>query len=227
MAKKTKKAKTVHTALPPCHVSPKLAFLIGQTKVYGGNAKAVRAASRHFDLIVQAQDLSMPPDFAEIPLLAANEEAEALLPKSLIDVQLPATPHVLLDWPDFETPSVAREWWDEFHAWLVAAPEQRVVVTCQGGHGRTGTMLAILAGLGGATTGDPVEFIRKAYCRNAVESEEQLAYIAEVTGLQVRAKPSWAWAGKAQVPETGGSGTAYLPSWATLQDDEGDPPETH
>jgi len=76
------------------------------------------------------------------------------------------------------------------------AVEINVLAACQGGHGRTGTILATIAGLTGVSTGDPVEWLRGIYCKKAVETEEQIEYIANTTGLEVKAEPSY---------QTGGS----------------------
>jgi len=53
----------------------------------------------------------------------------------------------------------------------------RVLVHCMGGHGRTGTALAILLGLSGAMKKDPVAWLRKHYCEEAVETKKQIEYI--------------------------------------------------
>lgn len=58
-----------------------------------------------------------------------------------------------------------------------------ILVCCMGGHGRTGTALAILAALTGVQTENPVIFIRKTYCRKAVETKSQCSYIKEIAHL--------------------------------------------
>ncbi len=57
-----------------------------------------------------------------------------------------------------------------------------VYVSCHGGHGRTGLILAILYGL---MTGhkNPIKKVRKFYCDKAVESYEQKKYIHNWLGL--------------------------------------------
>lgn len=58
-----------------------------------------------------------------------------------------------------------------------------ILVCCVGGHGRTGTALAILAALTGAMTENPVRFIRETYCQRAVETKSQCSYIKEIAHL--------------------------------------------
>lgn len=50
---------------------------------------------------------------------------------------------------------------------------RKVLVACDGGHGRTGTVLAAVAVVLGLTR-DPVNWIRANYCERAVESEIQI-----------------------------------------------------
>jgi len=52
---------------------------------------------------------------------------------------------------------------------------KEVVVSCIGGHGRTGTVLAVWAGLNGVE--NPIEYVRECYCECAVETEEQEEFI--------------------------------------------------
>lgn len=72
---------------------------------------------------------------------------------------------------------------------------QTVEVGCIGGHGRTGTLLAIV-GLehGIATPDEAVEFVRKNYCEQAIETKTQEWYIAKyfavTRGLDIPEKPA-------------------------------------
>lgn len=52
-----------------------------------------------------------------------------------------------------------------------------VAVSCIGGHGRTGTLLAIIFGLAHPEVTDPIEAIRSQGCDSWVESEEQAKFI--------------------------------------------------
>ena len=59
---------------------------------------------------------------------------------------------------------------------------QRVEVGCLGGHGRTGTALAVLAVLGGHPPDEAVAWVRANYCPEAVETAEQEAFVAGLGG---------------------------------------------
>ena len=58
---------------------------------------------------------------------------------------------------------------------------------CFGGHGRTGTVLSVLACLTGIIEEGtcPVAWLRNHYCDRAVESDEQADYIEAMTGFTV------------------------------------------
>ena len=52
-----------------------------------------------------------------------------------------------------------------------------VAVSCYGGHGRTGLMLACIAARLCPNLDDPIDFIRKQGCQKWVESEDQAEFI--------------------------------------------------
>lgn len=88
--------------------------------------------------------------------------------------------------PDMGVPELDRDDWLELIEDIRAGWKGKgVLACCQGGHGRTGTVLAVLAGLTGATTSDPVKFVRERYCEEAVESVKQIKYVEEITGIKV------------------------------------------
>lgn len=88
--------------------------------------------------------------------------------------------HDHLDWPDFGVPSDSVA--------VVAALQQAldrarrgecVELGCLGGHGRTGTALALLATLSGHPADDAVAWVRTHYCAQAVETAEQEGYVRQ------------------------------------------------
>jgi hypothetical protein len=91
----------------------------------------------------------------------------------------PPWPHEHVDWPDFGLPH------DAAALFLIlgdassrARAGDRVEVGCLGGHGRTGTALACLAVLCGHPPADAVAWVRANYCAQAVETDEQAAFVA-------------------------------------------------
>lgn len=69
-----------------------------------------------------------------------------------------------------------------FMKWLEEG--KKVSVSCIGGHGRTGTILAIINGLI-TKTKSPVEDVRKAICDKMVESRSQEEFIYTYLNLEV------------------------------------------
>ncbi len=93
--------------------------------------------------------------------------------------ELPDWPVEQVDWPDFRTPrdperaAAAIE-----RAYDLARAGRRVEVTCGGGTGRTGTVLACLAVLAGHPAADAVAWTRRHYRRFAVETPGQRRWVA-------------------------------------------------
>ncbi len=97
--------------------------------------------------------------------------------------------YVKVDWKDYEAPRyLKKEWWlkliEVLEQLAQGKEEYKVLVSCLGGHGRTGTALAILYGLiTGSKT--PVKDIRKLYCEKAVESKAQVKYLEKILKIKV------------------------------------------
>jgi len=89
-------------------------------------------------------------------------------------------PHRWVHWPDFRLPTDpadAVRALREVHARSVS---ERVEVACQGGVGRTGCALAVLAGLSGVCPQDRVEWVRSHYRPGAVETPWQRRWVRRV-----------------------------------------------
>lgn len=96
------------------------------------------------------------------------------------------TPRIRIEWKDGGVPYLDREVWDKILL-TIKAQKKDVLVSCIGGHGRTGTALAILAALSGACKEDedPIEFVRDIYCKYAVEKKIQCEYVEDIIGRPV------------------------------------------
>lgn len=79
---------------------------------------------------------------------------------------------------------------------------KKVHVGCIGGHGRTGMVFAALVKvmLGEA---DAIAYVRKHYCKKAVETETQIKFLMDVFGIST-AKPSKTWSTYTATTTTGG-----------------------
>lgn len=190
-AANTMPAKSCHSGL--YHIGD-----IGKAKIWAGREAAVDRSvlsnGPDFSLIVSLIEKTWNysrdakgEDF----LVTGNEAAKALLPPGLFRKDRPI-PFLHVNWPDFNSVCLGRDWWAEFNQAL-GKLEGDVVMYCMGGHGRTGTTMSILACLNGWAPRDqcPVDWLRKHYCKEVVESAEQIDYIEEITGRKV-------WAGGAK-----------------------------
>jgi len=106
-----------------------------------------------------------------------------------------------IDWRDQGVPKLKKEFWETFVGILKKESEKRpinVLFFCVGGHGRTGTALSIVCHLLEFSTGDPIEWVRKNYCKEAVESYSQVSYIEEILGITTFAQvaPTLNWKGR-------------------------------
>lgn len=90
------------------------------------------------------------------------------------------TQQVLLDWPDFSTPNDMVPM-IEVVDWMLDQIKdgKKLETACMGGHGRTGTMLALLLCAQGVYPATAVERVRKTYCKEAIENAKQIDYIAQ------------------------------------------------
>ena len=94
----------------------------------------------------------------------------------------PPWEHAHVDWPDFGVPADARTTLADLTAFRERSHAgQRVEIGCLGGHGRTGTALAMLAVLSGCAPGTAVAWVRAHYCDHAVETPGQEAFVAAFT----------------------------------------------
>lgn len=107
-------------------------------------------------------------------------------------------PEVVVEWPDGGIPDVTKKAWHQLIQDLKLV-KGHVLIHCAGGHGRTGTLLAILVSLGKITTGDPVTWVREQYCGKTIETEKQMTYLKEVIHIKTKATPRY----MSSVPMTG------------------------
>lgn len=188
--------KTQYAPTPPCHWGNVEVFRVpipdseAELVVFGGGQSrglSLRGVDLYIDLTGKPKSISKK-NYLKIsgtknPLLADLEKRQN---EYCLDL-----PTISLDWPDFRILEVQNEFWDALADGVLAfakefvaesgATECEVLIACQGGHGRTGTALALLGTLLGAWP--PSERIildlRKVYCEKAVESTEQLCLIED------------------------------------------------
>lgn len=88
---------------------------------------------------------------------------------------------MLMDWPDYGVTDLPAQFWIDVVAYL-RAKKAKLVVFCVGGHGRTGTAIACF--LVTALKWDAeksIKWVRKNYCKRAIEGAKQEKYIEELS----------------------------------------------
>lgn len=96
---------------------------------------------------------------------------------------------------------------------------KKVHVGCIGGHGRTGTLLAaIVAEMSGKKDYPAIQYVRQHYCKKAVESKEQIAFLVKHYGVETAepAKPEYKPEYK---PSTGYGDGPWVDRWAKKKTD--------
>ena len=163
---------------PACHSGDNLVFKVGKLSVFAGGWSRGGDGSG-MDLIID---------------LAKDREPTVKIVGQLkgFDNTLAADdfiPMMVINWRDFGIPNLSKKFWDEIVKSLKNASkdkEFKVLICCQGGHGRTGTMLSILAHYFNVN-GDinPVSFIRDVYCKETVENSAQIKYIEQMCDITI------------------------------------------
>ncbi len=118
---------------------------------------------------------------------------------------------------DGDSPAASKEFWQALWQDIVGDGVTKLLAVCQGGHGRTGTVLVCLAMAAGVVPqgSDPVAWVRHAYCDYAVETDEQIDYIEQTWGVKVKALPKATWV----YGSTAGGSNSYGPAeadWARM-----------
>jgi protein-tyrosine phosphatase len=116
--------------------------------------------------------------------LAAGPPSGDVLPE--LGVYLTGTPHReawesrWVAWPDFRLPRSSADAVAAAHLAFERAASSRVEIACDGGTGRTGTLLALLARLAGVPADEAVGWVRAHYRRRAVETPGQRRLVARI-----------------------------------------------
>ena len=87
---------------------------------------------------------------------------------------------IQLDWPDYGVTNLPRAFWEKLGKYLIDN-KYRMLIFCQGGHGRTGTAVAcLMVTMLKFTAQEAIQWIRHNYCSSAIETTGQEAYIKRI-----------------------------------------------
>jgi len=173
-------------SLRTCHKHPSLVLTSKGLEIYADSMQGVEEVFREFDLVISlGQEIRFK--VSSTYLLESKPFRRLLGLKKNSNM-----PEILyLNWPDMSVPSYSREFWVELSRILKKKGNDRdrrgrkykVIMHCYGGHGRTGTALAILSRFIEGRINRLVMRIREGYCPNAVETSGQISYVERITGI--------------------------------------------
>jgi protein-tyrosine phosphatase len=95
---------------------------------------------------------------------------------------------IKINWKDMDDVNLPKEFWIELVK-VIRKTKRRTIISCVGGHGRTGTTLSILAFLMKGEK-EPIKFVRENYCQEAVETNSQIEYVEDICNLKLKDEPS-------------------------------------
>jgi hypothetical protein len=133
----------------------------------GTGAKAFKDK---FDMVLDAGSVVTP--YLPYVTLQGDPELVAALSKHDLSVTKPRV--LRFDWPDREAPDLAPQFWLDLPQYL----KGRVIVNCEGGHGRSGTILVcLMMAQTDYNALDALTHLRAVHCPRAIESQVQHRYI--------------------------------------------------
>lgn len=156
---------------------PKPVFTLGNCEVWGGSELYAHLVP-DLSAFIHLTDLSYSAHSSIVPIVSLNDEARLIGLGDLAPAQVPT---VSVDWPDGSIPFVDKLWWTKLT--LAVMQLDRVLISCAGGTGRTGTALAILASKM-AHVEEPVQWIRSHYSVTAIETASQIAYLRKTINYE-------------------------------------------
>ena len=189
-----------------CEHTVKPIMTIGKSPLYVGSATEykyyVRRESENLGLTVCLNKGSQYT-FDKLDIMSPMvSTTEMLLPYT--QIKHPGTHYFSIDWPDRGAIDLPAQFWTTLIAFITdKVGTETTWIHCIGGHGRTGTALSIIAYmLGKCGKMDPVEWVRKNYCKECVESDVQIEYIEDILNINVTAKIPTVWDNLTAKPST-------------------------
>jgi hypothetical protein len=164
-----------------CTHNPTYAFSIDGIEFYGATKHKIHYVAEGFDLICNVSGFGL--DLKNLirgarPWLELNKFNRYNIEEMVIE------------WPDGEAISVEPQFFRRFVEICKEQKKSSVIVTCLGGHGRTGTMLAsLLLTHDKVTAAEAIALVRSAICKECIESRSQV-YFLEQLAKEVKELPS-------------------------------------
>jgi hypothetical protein len=179
-SKKSKNEKPKNLNWNPCHYGNQQ-IIKAPFKMFGGGWS--RGMQITQDMVVI--------DCADVAGSGKIEFFNMTTPPELEDRYTTGAQIIRIAWPDGGIPAVGYKFWYGLVDYLERV-QKPVLACCMGGHGRTGTALAIICAIMGLNGKQDIgKWVRKRLCKNAIETDEQVMYIEWITGQKTEINGSW------------------------------------
>lgn len=157
-----------------------------------GDAIGARKVKFQFDILVDCGNIfptfpTTPP--APIPVIGGNDYFTERLKSHAPPIEVKKTEYIKINWPDQGVPRCLPSFWEALrdtirdYAKLEGLSKTKVLLACQGGHGRSGTAavcMALACYPDYPTARAAVLHVRALHCEQAIESKAQADYIDQV-----------------------------------------------
>lgn len=177
-----------------CHNGPNKILSNNGLEISGASLFEAEDSFYKFDLVISLGIVPNPTKKKDV----SKSKLRSIGLVRVIEKYIHQPEHLVLDWPDFNIPNLSKDFWVELVRVLKKKGRDRdrfngkykVMVHCQGGHGRTGTCLAILGTLIEGWDKDVIGKVRKLHCKNSVENKKQIGYVEKITGVECEGEGS-------------------------------------
>lgn len=176
------------------HNGPSLTVTSQGLEIYGASCYEAEEFYYKFDLIISLGVICRPKGKEnQVKSVLRSIGLQKLIGKKNDDPE-----KLYIDWPDYSIPGLSKTFWTELSRILKKKGRDRyrrnkmykVLVHCQGGHGRTGTALSLLGHFVEGWDEELIEKTRDIHCMKSVEASCQIKYIEEMTGIKSKVKIS-------------------------------------
>lgn len=134
--------------------------------VWAGKKEDVRDSLQNYDIVMNLTYTSVK-DVHIIPIPELAKWAD--YGHKFVEIQM--------DWADYGTINLPVQFWRDLVE-HIKEKKLKLLIFCQGGHGRTGTALACLFTVAlGYKPAEAIQWVRKNYCHEAIETKGQEAYV--------------------------------------------------
>lgn len=170
--------------------------------VWAGKKDDVRDSLQNYDIVMNLTYTSVK-DVHVIPIPELAKWAD--YGHKFIEIQM--------DWADYGTINLPVQFWRDLVE-HIKEKKLKLLIFCQGGHGRTGTALACLFVVAlGYKPLDAINWVRKNYCHEAIETKGQENYVLSMAPEALELVPD------KQIAKAQGQGKLSLHANGTLDEE--------